>query len=119
MHSPWTIPVLLAALAPLPAVGDLEPGKPMDYSKLAFYPDRWEQRGHELELIPWEGKQVAFLTIADGLDPKTMTALVDALALLFWRFAEGDSPPDPGPSECGVDPTDDDVECETDSEGCE
>ena len=46
-------PPLLLALAllhsPISAAAELlEPGKPIDYSKAAFYPKRWAERGHGL-----------------------------------------------------------------------
>ena len=46
-------------------------------------------------------------------------ALIDALALLNWAFNEEDAPPDPGPEDCGDDPTDDDVDCLDSPKICE
>ena len=53
------------------------------------------------------------LDAADVDDNGAQFALLDALYLLNWGFAGGDAPPDPGPFECGIDPTDDDLECDT------
>jgi hypothetical protein len=48
---------LVASLMSSPAI---EPGAPVDYSKLAFYPKRWEQKEFEMTLTPWKGREVAF-----------------------------------------------------------
>ena len=56
---------------------------------------------------------------ADVDDSGEVSALLDALALLQWAFTDGDEPPDPGPDVCGDDPTDDDTDCETQSDGCD
>ena len=72
----------------LPAAELLKPGERLDYSKLAFYPKRWAERGHELKLVPWEGKQVAFLTVGDGHDPGTMTAFVQSLDAGWALYAD-------------------------------
>lgn len=74
---------------PLPAGGEeIKPGKTIDTSKLAFYPKRWKQQGHALEMVPWEGKQIVFLTIGDAHDPKVMTALVDSLDKGWELYAD-------------------------------
>ena len=72
-----TITLLLAVITP--ATAALEPGEPVDYSKLAFYPDRWKQHKHNTRLVPWKGEQVVFLTMSDAHDPKVMGAFVDHL----------------------------------------
>jgi len=71
--------VLLAT--PLQAVeaAPLKPGKPFDYSKFAFQPKSWEKLGLSLQLIPWSGKKVIFLTIDDTLDPALMATWVSRL----------------------------------------
>ena len=55
--------ILLAT--PLQAVeaDPLKPGDPFDYTKFAFQPKSWEKLGLSLQLIPWTGKKVIFLTI--------------------------------------------------------
>ena len=65
-------PLLLALCGPLLAADEplpLKPGTPLDYSKLAFQPKSWTDRGLSLELTPWPGKQVVFLTVDGKLDP--------------------------------------------------
>ena len=47
----------------------LKPGPPFDYSKYAFQPKSWEKRGLSLQLTPWTGTNVIFLTTDDTLDP--------------------------------------------------
>lgn len=79
---------LLCTTSPLVAEELLKPGPPIDYSKLAFYPKRWQAKGHELELVPWEGKHIAFLTVGDGHDPGTMTALVQSLDAGWALYGE-------------------------------
>jgi len=44
--------------------------------------------------------------------------LGDAIYSLSWQFRGGPAPPAPGPFECGVDPTDDDLDCAGDSALC-
>ena len=56
---------------------------------------------------------------ADIDDHGNVFALLDALELLLWAFDDGDIPPDPGPDDCGSDPTEDDVGCLTVPEGCQ
>ena len=64
-----------------------------------------------------------FYAFADGAPPPCLDAadidddgelflIVDALMLLNWAYLDGDIPPDPGPYECGSDPTDDDLDCD-------
>ncbi len=67
---------LFAACAP---AAEIKAGKPIDYSALAFYPDRWEKQGFEMQLHPWVGENVAFLTISDDFDTKAMTGFIDKL----------------------------------------
>ncbi|MEO0475155.1 MAG: hypothetical protein AAF085_04170, partial [Planctomycetota bacterium] len=50
-----------------PASG-AEPGEPIDYKQLAFYPDRWVERGVSTQLVPWEGEEVVFLTTSAEFD---------------------------------------------------
>ena len=71
--------ILLAT--PLQAVeaDPLKPGDPFDYTKFAFQPKSWEKLGLSLQLIPWTGKKVIFLTIDDTLDPALMATWVSRL----------------------------------------
>ncbi len=50
---------------------------------------------------------------ADADDNGAVHALLDSLYLLMWSFLDGPPPPAPGAANCGVDPTEDDVECDT------
>ncbi len=52
---------------------------------------------------------------ADANDNGEVTGLGDGLFVLRWQFVDGAPvPPDPGPTCCGRDPTDDDdLDCET------
>jgi hypothetical protein len=80
--------LLLAGVSPAPAGNPITPGKPVDYSRLAFYPERWKQQGLELELVPWKGREITFLTVAGDLDPGTMTRFVGHLDA-GWRLYAG------------------------------
>ncbi len=76
--------VLLSALCLLSTFttissAELKPGEGLDYSKLAFYPDRWEQKKIETTMFPWIGENIAFLTITDGFDPEVMSQFVNSL----------------------------------------
>ncbi len=57
----------------------LKPGGRFDYSKLAFQPESWKQRGLSLQLTPWTGSKVIFLTTKDSLDPGLMGIWVSRL----------------------------------------
>ena len=68
-----------------------------------------------LRLLRWGfsgGEDPPCFDAADANDDDEVSALPDALYLLRWAFTSGDAPPDPGVDECGVDPTDDDLDCE-------
>ena len=60
-------------------VAPLKPGAPFDYSKYAFQPESWKKRGLSLQLTPWTGKNVIFLTTDDTLDPGLMGIWVSRL----------------------------------------
>ena len=57
----------------------LKPGGRFDYSKFAFQPESWKQRGLSLQLTPWTGTNVIFLTTKDSLDPGLMGIWVSRL----------------------------------------
>lgn len=57
----------------------LQPGKPVDYAKLAFQPETWKKKGTSTLLLPWEGEKIVFLTRQGEYDPKLMTRWVQAL----------------------------------------
>ena len=76
------LPLSFALLgSPLQAAdpAPLKPGDPFDYSKHAFQPKSWEERNLSLQLIPWTGKKVIFLTLDDTLDPALMGIWVSRL----------------------------------------
>jgi hypothetical protein len=69
-----------------------------------------------LYLLQWAfdgGDAPQCLDAADADDNSVVFALTDALYLLQWAFGDGDAPPAPGVGECGTDPTDDSLGCET------
>jgi hypothetical protein len=66
-----------AAEPPKPA--ELKPGTPVDYGKLAFYPERWKQHKLSTQLVPWEGRHVVLLTTRDDLDRAVMARFVERL----------------------------------------
>ena len=57
------------------------------------------------------GESPACDDAADVDDNDEIEPLLDGLALLRWAFNNGDEPADPGPEECGDDPTEDDLNC--------
>ena len=65
-------------------------------------------------LLNWQfnlGPEPTCFDTADVNDDGVVSAIQDALALLTWQFLTGPEPADPGPTVCGVDPTNDDVDC--------
>ena len=58
---------------------ELKPGEPVDYGKLAFYPERWEKHKLSTQLVPWEGRHVVLLTTRSDLDRAVMTRFVERL----------------------------------------
>jgi hypothetical protein len=63
----------------------IQPGTPVDYSQLAFNPDRWQKRGLSTSFYPWQGKEILFLTTTNSFDPKVMAAFLDRLDA-GWRL---------------------------------
>ena len=55
---------------------------------------------------------------ADADDNGEVFPIIDAITILHWGFTAGPPPPEPGAFECGVDPTEDELPCETVS-GCD
>ena len=70
---------LLLGLSTAISAAEIKVGEAVDYSKLAFYPDRWEKQGFDTQLYPWTGEHIAFLTISEDFDPKAMTGFVGTL----------------------------------------
>jgi hypothetical protein len=60
-------------------VAPLKPGGQLDYSKFAFQPESWKKRGLSMQLTPWTGRNVVFLTTDDTLDPGLMGIWVSRL----------------------------------------
>jgi hypothetical protein len=58
---------------------ELKPGEPVDYGKLAFYPERWKQHKLSTQLVPWEGRYVVLLTTRSDLDRAVMARFVERL----------------------------------------
>ena len=69
-------------------VAPLKPGSPFDYSKFAFQPQSWKQRDLSLQLIPWTGTKVIFLTTDDKLDPALMAIWVSRLDAGWQLYAD-------------------------------
>ena len=57
----------------------LEPGAPVEYGSLAFYPERWRQHELSTKLVPWEGRHVVLLTARDDLDHAVMARFLERL----------------------------------------
>ncbi len=66
----------------------LKPGAPFDYAKFAFQPKSWEKRGLSLQLIPWVGTNVMFLTTNANLDPDLMAKWVSRLDAGWQLYAD-------------------------------
>ncbi|MCI0652637.1 MAG: hypothetical protein L0Z55_12230 [Planctomycetes bacterium] len=67
-----------------------------------------------IALLAWQfggGEAPSCMDAADADDNGVVNALLDALYLLHWNFLGGSSPPDPGPATCGVDYTEDELDC--------
>jgi hypothetical protein len=67
-----------------------------------------------IAILEWafnSGPEPTCRDAADVDDNGTVFALVDVIFLLEWAFNSGALPPDPGPSDCGLDPTDDSLDC--------
>ena len=86
----WTlfIAVLLLASATLaePAAA-VAPGKAIDYSSAAFYPQRWKDQQQSTLMHPWEGNSVVLLTTKRDLDPQVMSTFLDRLDSGWKHYA--------------------------------
>jgi hypothetical protein len=69
-------------------VAPLKPGALFDYSKFAFQPESWTKRGLSLQLTPWTGTKVIFLTTDDTLDPALMGFWVSRLDAGWQLYAD-------------------------------
>lgn len=70
--------VLVVALG-ASAADAITPGEPIDYERLAFYPERWKEQGVDFDMTPWRGEKVVFLTKESGFDPGVMGGLLAKL----------------------------------------
>lgn len=66
-----------------------------------------------------QGKTPPCLDAADADDSGDVDGLLDAIRILNYAFVDGPAPPDPGPDECGGDPTGDAVDCATIARSCQ
>ena len=69
------------------AVKSIEPAA-ADYSKLAFYPDRWKKAGADFEMLAWEGQNVVFLTKKGEYKKDELSAFVGRLDEGWQAYAE-------------------------------
>jgi lysophospholipase L1-like esterase len=69
-------------------VAPMKPGPPFDYAKLAFQPESWAKRKLSLQLTPWTGKHVIFLTTNDNLDQVLMATWVSRLDAGWQLYAD-------------------------------
>jgi hypothetical protein len=81
--------VIISLLGPILAQGQvIEPGKEIEYRELAFYPKRWEQAKISTKLVPWEGKNIVFLTTERNLSKEAMTSFVQRLDAGWQLYAD-------------------------------
>ena len=66
----------------------LQPGQRFDYSKFAFQPQSWTNRGLSLQLVPWPGTNVLFLTTNANLNPALMAKWVSRLDAGWQLYAD-------------------------------
>jgi len=90
-HLRYHLPLLAALLvSPLRAeeIAPLQPGAPIDYAKYAFEPKAWQERKLSMQLIPWTGKHVVFLTTDAKLDAGLMGLWVSRLDAGWQLYAD-------------------------------
>ncbi|MEW4562067.1 family 20 glycosylhydrolase [Bremerella sp. JC770] len=61
---------------------------PVDYARLAFYPDRWKQAGADFQMLGWEGHHVVFVTKQGDYNADQITAFVKRLDDGWDTYAE-------------------------------
>jgi hypothetical protein len=69
-------------------VAPLKTGGQLDYSKFAFQPESWKKRGLSMQLTPWTGTNVVFLTTDDTLDRGLMGIWVSRLDAGWQVYAD-------------------------------
>jgi hypothetical protein len=75
----------------------LEAGKAVDYTNLAFFPKRWQEKKVSLQMIPWNGEQIVFLTPTKEYDAKVMEGFIGHLDAGWKLYADfTDQRPRPG-----------------------
>jgi hypothetical protein len=84
---PLLLLTFIVAQSRAEGIAPLKPGARFDYSKYAFQPKSWEERGLSLQLTPWTGKNVIFLTTDDTLDPGLMGLWVSRLDAGWQLYA--------------------------------
>lgn len=66
----------------------------IDYSSLAFYPERWKKAEASFDMLAWEGKQVVFVTKRGNYQPEELTKFVGRLDHAWQKFSDliGETP---------------------------
>ncbi len=68
---------------------DLITPEPIDYAKMAFYPDRWEKEEvDQLDMLAWKGEKIALVTTNEKLDPAVITDFVKKLDAAYVLYHE-------------------------------
>lgn len=87
--------ILLAAVLAAPiqctaaVIYILEPGAPVDASKIVFNPEDWRKAGVSLELVPWRGSNVVLLTTVDSkVEPAMASHFVHCLDVGWRTYAD-------------------------------
>ncbi len=85
--------IMVICLHSPPAHAQIEP-RPTDYSKLAFYPERWAEHKVPFSMQAWHGKHVVLLTSSQQFDSALMSRFVDRLdgGWLTYQELIGKSP---------------------------
>ncbi len=66
----------------------LQPGEPVDYGELAFFPDRWREADVDMLMVPWYGEHVVFLTTDADFDGRVMRRLAERLDGAWALYGE-------------------------------
>lgn len=66
----------------------ITPGEPIDYTTLAFFPERWREQKVDTTMYSWEGTDVILLTNTTDLDTHVMTGLVGKLDRGWQHYAK-------------------------------
>ena len=83
LPSRWDVPALLLLLSftslarSQPAA--IKPGPPVDGRKIVFDPDKWNEKHVSMQLVPWNGQHIAFLTTKADLDGAVMARFLDRI----------------------------------------